>query len=88
MPDKLVLEFGALCPKPTAQIDVQGLVIGGIQGDALDTMSRGITMAAVHGILTERETDKARQRLIKWAGKRVYVKPAPTPAKPKKGRKK
>lgn len=97
MSTTFTLDFGALCPAPTAQIVTQKLYILKTTGELLDMIAKGLTFAHIQGVLTDKEIHKAQQRLIKWAGQRVYQAPfecgerwfgdPEVPKTPKKGRK-
>jgi hypothetical protein len=57
----------ALGPPISEQCAAKGLVATGMQLELVDKISRALTLAYIHSILTEAEVDRARHRLLKAA---------------------
>ena len=59
--------ISALGPTISEQCAAQGLVTTGKPLDVVDRISHALTMAHIHGCLTDSEIDRARHRLLKAA---------------------
>lgn len=61
------IEISALGPSLAEQCKVQGLVARGMPIELLDRISKALTLAHIHGMLTDSEIGRARHRLLKTA---------------------
>lgn len=61
------IEISALGPSIQEQCDAQGLRATGKPIEIVDRISRALTLAHIHGVLTDSEIDRARARLLKAA---------------------
>ena len=61
------IELSALGPSIAEQCAAQGLVARGMPIELLDRISKALTLAHVHGVLTDSEIARARLRLMKTA---------------------
>jgi len=59
------IELGAMCPSIAEQLAAMGLEQTGKNVELLDRLAKAITLAHLHGCLTDGESTKARQRLMK-----------------------
>lgn len=59
------ISLSALGPTISEQLASQGLIQTGVKVDILDRLAHAITLAHIHGCLTDTETDRARRRLVK-----------------------
>lgn len=59
------ITLGAMCQSIAEQLAEQGLEQTGRSVDLLDRLAKAITLAHLHGCLTDSESTKARQRLMK-----------------------
>lgn len=71
------IELGALSPDISKQLEDAGFEAVGISVDLLDRLANGITLVNLHGCITDRECERARQRLIK----RIKIRPKILPEK-------
>lgn len=62
---KVAIHFGALCEPVAKQLAEQGHVVTKKNGRILQEFADWITMLSLHGMLSEAETHRARQRLLK-----------------------
>lgn len=67
MMEKVRIELSALGPSISEQCAAQGVVAAGLRVEMLDRLHKAITLAHIHGMLTDAETDRARRRLIRVA---------------------
>lgn len=63
--NSFTLGFGALQKPLAEQLQDQGITVAPEKMELCQKLAKGITLAYVHGILTESEVNKARQRLMK-----------------------
>ena len=61
------IEFSVLGPTIGEQCKAQGLKTTGKPIEIVDRISHALTLAHIHGILTDSEIDRARARLLKTA---------------------
>lgn len=61
------IEISALGPTIGEQCAAQGLVTTGKPIEVVDRISHALTLAHIHGCLTDSEIDRARARLLKAA---------------------
>jgi hypothetical protein len=59
--------FSALGPSLSEQCERHGLVASGKPLDTLDRIADALTIAHIHGVLTDSEVTRARARLFKQA---------------------
>lgn len=59
------IELGAMCPSIAEQLAAMGLEQTGRSVELLDRLAKAITLTHLHGCLTDSESTKARQRLVK-----------------------
>ncbi|MCO6445827.1 MAG: hypothetical protein J5J04_17285 [Anaerolineae bacterium] len=59
--------ISALGPSISEQCEKKGLVATGIKMETVDRISHAITLAHIHGVLTDAETHRARRRLLSKA---------------------
>jgi hypothetical protein len=59
------IALGAMCSSIAEQLAEQGLEQTGRSVELLDRLAKAITLAHLHGCLTDGESTRARQRLIK-----------------------
>ena len=59
------IELGAMAPKISEQMAAMGLEQTGKSVELLDRLAHSITLAMLHGCLTDAECEKARKRLVK-----------------------
>ena len=59
------IELGAMCPSIAEQLAAMGLEQTGKNVEMLDRLAKAITLMHLHGCLTDSESTKARQRLMK-----------------------
>lgn len=69
------IEISALGPTIGEQCAAQGLTATGKPIDVVDRISHALTLAHIHGMLTDSEIDRARHRLLKAA---KFAPKAPT----------
>lgn len=70
---RLTLAFGALAPPIRDQLAEQGFALPRIKLAAIEQHAKGITWLSIAGLLTEAETRRARQRLIKRVRDEVRI---------------
>ena len=61
------IEISALGPTIGEQCKAQGLKTTGKPIEVVDRISHALTLAHIHGVLTDIEIDRARARLLKAA---------------------
>lgn len=61
------IEISALGPSISEQCAVHNFTSHGLPMTMVDRISSALTLEHIHGILTDREIDRARLRLIKTA---------------------
>lgn len=61
----MYIELGAMCPSIAEQMSAMGLEQTGKNVELLDRLAKAITLTHLHGCLTDGESIKARQRLMK-----------------------
>ena len=61
------IQISALGPTISEQCAAQGLKAAGKPIEIIDRISRALTLAHIHGCLTDSEIDRARNRLLKAA---------------------
>jgi hypothetical protein len=62
--ERLALHFGALCEPLAMQLAQQGHVVTKKNGRILQEFADSITVLSLHGMLSEAETHRARQRFL------------------------
>ena len=67
------ITLSALGPTIAEQCKKQGLEVVGKPADLLDRLSHAITIAHIHGCLTDAETERARNRLMKMLKVRMVT---------------
>lgn len=71
--EKIGIHFGALCERIDKQLAAQGHVVTKKNGRILQSFADSITMLSLHGFLSEAETRRARQRLLKRIAKGLQL---------------
>lgn len=65
MSERVSIYISALGPSLAEQCAEHGLESFGMALELADRISKAITIAHIHGMLTDAETERARQRLMK-----------------------
>lgn len=65
--NRATIRVSALGPSIKAQCAAQGLKATGEPLELLDRINTALTLAHIHGFLTDREIDRKRMRLLKAA---------------------
>lgn len=60
----MIIELGAMAPKISEQLESANLVQTGTDVSILDRLNHSITLAHLHGCLSDSECERARKRLI------------------------